>query len=121
MIKNLLKFLVFVCALSFQSMYAQTITGTVTDNNGIPLTGVNVIEQGTNNGAATDFDGNYSINVSNSNGTLVFSSIGFATQEVAINGRSNINVSMVEDASQLDEVVVTALGCLLYTSDAADD
>lgn len=110
MIKNLLKFLVFVCALSFQGLYAQTITGTVTDNNGMPLPGVNVVEKGTNNGAAADFDGNYSITVSDSNGTLVFSSLGFATQEVAINGRTTINVTMAEDASQLDEVVVTALG-----------
>jgi TonB-linked SusC/RagA family outer membrane protein len=110
MIKNLLKFLVFVCALSFQGLYAQTVTGTVTDNNGMPLPGVNVIEKGTNNGAATDFDGNYSITVSDSNATLVFSSIGFANQEIAINGRTTINVSMVEDTSELDEVVVTALG-----------
>jgi TonB-linked SusC/RagA family outer membrane protein len=110
MIKNLLKFLVVVGVLSFQSLDAQTITGTVTDGNGVPLPGVNIVEKDTNNGAATDFDGNYSISVSNSSAVLIFSSIGFATQEIALDGRTTVNVTMAEDASQLDEVVVTALG-----------
>lgn len=86
-----------------------TVTGTVTDNNGSPLPGTNVVEKGTSNGTSTDFDGNYSINVSDG-ATLVFSSLGYATQEIAVNGRSTINTSMEEDASQLDEIVVTALG-----------
>jgi TonB-linked SusC/RagA family outer membrane protein len=110
MIKNLLKFLVVVGVLSFQGLDAQTITGTVTDGNGVPLPGVNIVEKDTNNGAATDFDGNYSISVSNSSAVLIFSSIGFATQEIALDGRTTVNVTMAEDASQLDEVVVTALG-----------
>ena len=110
--KKLHYFLVFVGMLCFQGILAQnaTVSGTVSDENGSPLPGVNVVEKGTNNGTSTDFDGNYSITVSNASGTLVFSSLGFATREVAIGGQSTVNVSLAEDASQLDEVVVTALG-----------
>lgn len=86
------------------------VTGTISDTSGVPLPGVNVVEKGTNNGVSTDFDGNYSIEVSSNSATLVFSSLGFATSEVAIAGQSNVNASLSEDASQLDEVVVTALG-----------
>ena len=83
-----------------------TVTGTVTDENGTPLPGTSVVEKGTTNGVQTDFDGNYTIEVA-SGATLVISYIGFATQEVTVDGRSSINVSMSEDTNQLDEVVVT--------------
>lgn len=92
-----------------------TITGTVTDQDGAPLPGANVLVKGTTNGTQTDFDGNYTINA-DSNATLVFSYIGFARQEVAVNGRTTINVSMAEDASQLSEVVVTG-----YTAQTRGD
>lgn len=82
-----------------------TITGTVNDNLGSPLPGANVIEKGTSNGTQTDFDGNYSITVG-ANATLVFSYVGFATQEVTVNDQTSISISMVEDAGLLDEVVV---------------
>lgn len=83
-----------------------TITGTVTDDLGGPLPGANVLVKGTTNGTQTDFDGNYTI-TANSNDVLVFSYIGFAKQEIPVNGQSTINVQMAEDASQLSEVVVT--------------
>lgn len=83
----------------------QTITGTVTDDNGDVLPGANVLVKGTTNGTQTDFDGNFTIQA-DGNATLVFSYVGFKTQEVAVNGRSVVNVTLVEDASQLDEVVV---------------
>ena len=102
--------LMFVALLFIQGAVSQTITGTVTDNSGVPLPSVNVIEKGTTNGTSSDFDGNYEINVSSSTATLVFSSLGFATREVAIAGQSRINVSLDEDAEMLGEVVVTALG-----------
>lgn len=102
--------LLFVALLFIQGAVAQTITGTVTDNFGTPVPSVNVIEKGTTNGTSTDFDGNYSITVSNSSGTLVFSSLGFVTREIAIGGQSSINVTLEEDVEQLGEVVVTALG-----------
>ncbi|NKI33308.1 TonB-dependent receptor [Muricauda sp. DJ-13] len=82
-----------------------TITGTVTDADGIPLGGANVLVKGTTNGTQTDFDGNFTIEA-DSNATLVFSYVGFASQEIAVGGRSTINVTMQEDANQLSEVVV---------------
>lgn len=87
-----------------------TITGTVTSmEDGEPLPGVNVIEKGTNNGAVTDLDGNYSIEVQQG-ATLVFSSIGFVREEVGIGGRSVVNLAMSPDIRALEEIVVTALG-----------
>jgi TonB-linked SusC/RagA family outer membrane protein len=68
-----------------------------------------VVEKGTTNGTSTDFDGNYSINVPDGT-TLEFSSLGFATQDVPVSGRTTIDVSLAEDSEQLGEVVVTALG-----------
>ncbi|MBO0330233.1 SusC/RagA family TonB-linked outer membrane protein [[Muricauda] lutisoli] len=92
--------------LDFTQSPDQTqVTGTVTDQNGEPLIGANVLVKGTTNGTQTDFDGNYTISA-DGNATLVFSYVGFSTQEVAISGRSVIDVSLMEDASQLDEVVV---------------
>ena len=102
--------LLFVALLFIQGAVAQTISGTVTDNSGVPLPSVNVIEKGTTNGTSSDFDGNFELNVSSSMATLVFSSLGFATKEVGIAGQSTINVSLDEDAEMLGEVVVTALG-----------
>ncbi|MBD0850904.1 SusC/RagA family TonB-linked outer membrane protein [Maribacter arenosus] len=102
--------LLFVALLFIQGAIAQTISGTVTDNSGVPLPSVNVVEKGTTNGTSSDFDGNFELNVSSSTATLVFSSLGFATKEVGIAGQSSINVSLEEDAEQLGEVVVTSLG-----------
>ncbi|MBC8770211.1 SusC/RagA family TonB-linked outer membrane protein [Arenibacter sp. BSSL-BM3] len=112
MIKKIHYYLMFMAIFCMQGITAQdiTVTGTVTDDLGTPLPGVNVVEKGTINGTSTDFDGNYSIKVSNNNGSLTFSSLGFTTREIAINGQSVINVSLEEDAEQLGEVVVTALG-----------
>ncbi|NNE75952.1 MAG: hypothetical protein HKN31_02650, partial [Pricia sp.] len=86
----------------------QQVSGTITDANGTPIPGVSVLENNTTNGTASDFDGNYSIEVSGANAVLVFSSIGFAKQEISVGQSSTINVTMVEDAQNLDEVVVTA-------------
>lgn len=91
-------------------LYAQTITGTVSDSNG-PVIGANVLVKGTSNGAATDFDGNYTLKNVDSNATLVFSSVGYMTKEVLTNGNSVLNVIMQEDLQALDEVVVVG-----YTS-----
>ncbi|MEX0289136.1 MAG: SusC/RagA family TonB-linked outer membrane protein [Flavobacteriaceae bacterium] len=109
--KKLHYFLMIVSLLCLQLAVAQstTVSGTVADDSGTPLPGVNVVEKGTSNGTSTDFDGNYTINVS-SGATLVFSSLGYSTREIPVGGQSTINVTLTEDASQLDEVVVTALG-----------
>lgn len=87
----------------------QSVSGMVTDANGQPIPGVSVVEKGTSNGTATDFDGNYSITLSQPNATLIFRSIGFAKKEVVAN-QATLNVTMAEDMENLDEVVVTALG-----------
>lgn len=83
-----------------------TVTGTITDEMGQVLPGTSIIEKGTTNGTQSDFDGNYTLNVAEG-AVLVFSYVGFKTQEVAVNGQSTINITMVEDAAALDEVVVT--------------
>lgn len=100
--------LVLVCVFS----YAQNIqvTGTVTDGNtGEPVSYASVQLKGTVVGTATDLNGNFTISAP-ANGTLIFSFIGYTTQEVAINQRTRINVALVPDAVSLDEVVLTAYG-----------
>ncbi len=87
-----------------------TITGTVVDGTGQPLPGASVIEKGTTNGTQTDFDGNFSLNVSSQNATLLVSYIGFLPKEVAISGKANLNVTLQEDVASLDEVVVIGYG-----------
>ncbi|MFD0796257.1 SusC/RagA family TonB-linked outer membrane protein [Maribacter chungangensis] len=109
--RKIFGFLTLVALLLSQTILAQetTVSGTITDESGMPLPAVNVIEKGTTNGTSSDFDGNYSITVSN-NAILVFSSLGFTSKEVATENRATINVSLTEDSQMLDEVVVTALG-----------
>ena len=86
------------------------VTGTITDENGFPIAGVNVVEKGTSNGVVSDFDGNYSINVNSSNSELVFSILGFKTISLIVNDKSIMNLQMVEDIDQLDEVVLIGYG-----------
>ncbi len=90
-------------------IYAQTVSGTVSDATG-PLPGVNVLVKGTSNGTQTDFDGNYTLNNVNSGDVLVFSFLGYATQEIAYDGQATLNVTLAEDAAVLDEVVVIGYG-----------
>ena len=86
----------------------QVIKGTVSDAFG-PLLGANVLEKGTTNGVQTDFDGNYTLNVS-AGAILVVSYVGYKTKEVPVSNQSTINITLEEDAALLEEVVVTALG-----------
>lgn len=88
----------------------QAVTGKVTSaEDGAGLAGVNITEKGTTNGTVTDADGNFNVSV-NAGATLVFSFIGFATQEVVVGTQSNINVSLATDAKALQEVVVVGYG-----------
>ena len=93
------------------SVYAQNITvkGTVSDESGEPLMGATVLVKGTNNGVATDLDGNYSISAP-AKGTLVFSYIGYDNLEMPVNGRSTIDVVMQSNSMMLDEVVAIGYG-----------
>lgn len=86
------------------------VSGSVTDQAGEPLIGVNIQVKGTNKGAATDFEGKFSLMDVNENDVLVFSYIGYQTQEFSLNGRSNVNITMLEDSQTLDEVVVVGYG-----------
>lgn len=87
-----------------------TVSGQVTSQKGEPLVGVNVTIKGTTTSTATDGNGKYKINVPDGNGTLVFSYIGYFKNEVAINGRTTINVQLAEESKSLDAVVVVAYG-----------
>ena len=102
--------LTLLLVLIVQLAFAQekTISGTVADDTGLPLPGVNIIIQGTSTGTQSDFDGNYTIDAA-AGQTLVYSYVGFETQEIVVGASNKINVTM-QAGSMLDEVVVTALG-----------
>ena len=86
------------------------VTGRIVDSNGEPLIGVSVVEKGNkSNGAVTNLDGEYTVNVS-ANSTLVVSYVGYKTQEVAVGGKRNVNVTLAEDAEMLNDVVVIGYG-----------
>lgn len=89
---------------------AVTVTGRVTDENGQGFPGVNIIVKGTTTGTTTDANGRYALEVQDDNATLVFSFVGYMEQEVALGGRSVIDVKMQPNLQALEEVVVTALG-----------
>ncbi|MGM5470948.1 SusC/RagA family TonB-linked outer membrane protein [Flavobacteriaceae bacterium LMO-SS05] len=90
------------------------VTGTIIDNYGVPLPGVNVIAKGTSTGTSTDFDGNFSLNVEEG-AVLVISYLGFKTVEIPIGTQTVINITLEEDAASLDEVVINALGFAVKT------
>jgi len=87
-----------------------TVSGTVKDENGNGFPGVNVILKGSSTGTSTDATGKYSLSVPDENTILVFSAIGYATQEVTVGARSVIDISLQLDVKSLETVVVTALG-----------
>jgi TonB-linked SusC/RagA family outer membrane protein len=93
-----------------RSVIQQVVTGRVLDDTNTPIPGVNVLVKGSTKGTVTDGDGRFSLEVSTADAALVFSFIGYKTQEVALAGRSNMDVVMQVDIQSLDEVVVTALG-----------
>ncbi|MCG8476561.1 MAG: carboxypeptidase-like regulatory domain-containing protein, partial [Cytophagales bacterium] len=107
MIRKLLFTCVFAL-LSFGMAWAQKIqvTGRVTDSTGEGVPGATIQVRGTTNGVSADFDGNYSIKVADKNAILIISSIGYASQEVAVGNKTVINITLSEDTQQLNEVVV---------------
>ena len=102
--------LLLLCLIPLWSV-AQNITvkGIVKDNFGEPVIGANVTEKGTTNGMITDLDGNFSLTVQK-NATLVISYIGYITQEIAVKGNANLNITLKEDSKALEEVVVIGYG-----------
>ncbi|MDN3663878.1 SusC/RagA family TonB-linked outer membrane protein [Algibacter miyuki] len=86
------------------------VSGVVVDVNGQPLPGANIVEKGTANGAQTDFDGNFSLNLKSKDAVLVVSFVGFTTQEVSVEGKTQLNIKLIENATSLNEVVVVGYG-----------
>ena len=105
----IMPFLLLMC-VSVAFSQTGTVTGTVTDQSGEPLIGVNVLVKGTTTGNITDIDGKYSISEVPAQGVLVFSYIGYSSQEVAVNNQRTVNVQLREDTQRLDEVVVVGYG-----------
>ncbi|WP_053971497.1 SusC/RagA family TonB-linked outer membrane protein [Mangrovimonas sp. ST2L15] len=100
-------FLAFVVHLSFAQ--EKTISGTISDENGLPLPGVNIIVKGTTNGTQTDFDGNYSISASQGS-VLVYTFVGYTPKEMTVGSSSTISFAMEPDVQAIDEVVISVLG-----------
>ncbi|SDS52574.1 TonB-dependent receptor [Gramella sp. MAR_2010_147] len=109
--KRLHGFLTLLLVLVVQIGFAQekTVTGTVVDEDGLPLPGVSVFEKNTSNGTQTDFDGNYSLDLEPGD-LLVFSYVGFKPQEITIGASDVYDITMAVDAAALDEVVITGQG-----------
>lgn len=100
----------FFLSAAFGQNSTFAVTGTVVDANSVSIPGVNVIEKGTTNGSTTDADGRFTLNVQNESATLIFSFIGYVPNEVSLNGRSIINVTLAEEVTELDAVVVIGYG-----------
>ena len=110
--KNLL--LVFILLPIFAFSQTKTISGVVNDENNMPLIGVNITVQNSNIGALTDFDGNYSITIPSAKPkVLIFSYLGYSSQEVDASSADSINIMMLPDLEQLEEVVVIGYGSVL--------
>lgn len=101
--------LLLVMAITlFTDMYAQerTVSGRITEEGDVPVPGVNVLVKGTTSGTVTDIEGNYRLTV-DEGATLVFSAIGYVTEEVQVGTQSTINLSMTQDVQALSEVIIT--------------
>lgn len=109
--KQMLLFLIVFMAIATSVTAQQTnVTGQVTDPSGETIPGVNILEKNTNNGTVTDLDGNYELTVASPEAILVFSFVGFESQEIVVGGRSTVDVTLTEGAHGLDEVVIIGYG-----------
>ena len=103
--------LLFFCLFTVGVLFAQkTVNGTVKDSDGVPLPGASIIEEGTNNGVSSDFEGNFAITLENENSKLMISYIGYKTQSYEIEGLSSIDALLELDSASLDEVLVIGYG-----------
>lgn len=107
---RILTLVVFFAAASLTALAQRTVSGTIKDAEDRGMPGVNVIVKGTSVGTTSDSDGKFSIGVPDGSTTLVFSFIGFETQEIEVGSRTSIDVTLADDITELSEVVVTALG-----------
>ncbi|WP_147202868.1 SusC/RagA family TonB-linked outer membrane protein [Segetibacter aerophilus] len=108
-----LSVLFFLLSLSIAAGAQTNLKGRILDDKGAGLSGVSILVKGTGNGTGTDANGNFSINVPSSKATLVISSIGFVTQEIPVDGRSNLDVTLAPDVRSLENVVVIGYGSQL--------
>ncbi len=100
-----------LASIDFSKMLDKTVRGTVTDGSGgMPLPGVNIVEKGTTNGTITDIDGNYSLTVADENSIIVFSSVGYLSEEIIVGNQTEINIQLAEDIAALSEIVVVGYG-----------
>src|ERR1035437_2171195 len=106
--RAMLLLLLLTCSYAVMAQ-GQVVTGSIKDSNGAGLPGVTVLVKNTTIGTTSNMEGKYSITVGN-NAVVVFSFIGYVTQEIAIGNKTTVDVVMIEDVKQLNEVVVTALG-----------
>lgn len=116
-IKRMLLLLIMIMSFSFSGNFAYgddlqqiQVTGTVVDDNGAPLPGVNIVVKGTTIGTATDIDGKFALAVPNRDAVLVASFIGYVMKEVTVGTQTVINITLVSDALALEEVVVVGYG-----------
>jgi TonB-linked SusC/RagA family outer membrane protein len=121
-IKTLILFTLITVPGITPSLYSQTenaqsaaVTGTVLSNNNEPLPGVNIVEKGTTNGTITDIDGKYTLTLETENPVLVFSFLGFITKEIEVGAQTQINITLEEDLTELEEVVVVGYGTVKKT------
>ena len=99
-----------MAVIDIENYQQKEIKGTVKDKNGESLPGTNIIEKGTTNGVITDFDGKFTLKVTNENAVLVVSYLGFVTQEVAVGQQTELSITLIEDTSSLEEVVLVGYG-----------
>ncbi len=107
--KPILFFMLYFLVFSVIAQERISVTGNITDHTGLGLPGVSIVEKGTLNGTVSDVDGNFMLSVS-PRSTLVFSFIGFITQEIPLSGQTTVNIQMQEDVVGLEEVVVVGYG-----------
>ena len=100
----------FLLTTNAFSQTGRVIQGKVFDSDGIALPGTNVVEVNSDNGVSTDFDGNFTITLENDDSSLVFSFLGFLTQEIKVGDQTELTIALESDASGLDEIVVTGYG-----------
>jgi len=106
----LLLFTLVCCSTTATLAQTLTVRGKIASEAGEALPGVTVVQKGTSTGTVTDAAGNFSLAVNDRNGTLTISSVGYVSQDVPINGRTTINISLAPDAKSLEEVVVVGYG-----------
>lgn len=106
------KYLIVLFFLLINSIVVaqKKVTGTITDQNDLPLSGATVFEKGTSNGTAADFDGNYEISVAGENSVLVISFLGYKAQEIEVGSKEEINAVLYPKSEGLKQVVVVGYG-----------